>query len=864
MHPSRRSLRRSMALARRHALPPAQEPQYEMQDVPRCERSLAGACVQKVVNRDAWVRALPELLMVCNEASVRHQLRAKRSGKGAASSPGSRANASTEVCVESPSTNGDDASAEDAPKVAEEQEKRRSGSGQMVLPIHSGKPLSFEYIADRLDLDDPMHGYIVRDKATGWIQGFVTVTTFTTWQQWFRFDSLADEAGLLMFDQEGKGKEALHEMGLHLTDDPAHDAAALNWWNQRIVDADGSLAKALNVELRDGDVNSEGVIWPRVAELSLLGALGCGSWLVQLIIEELEQPDSPYNYIVLQATENSVPFYESQGFVRVGAVARYMDNSGNAVSPVAAAGKGKALGGHTAASMQVPHGGGSTVQDGSVSSPYMLHTVRVGETPTVKAVADVYGLQAREVVFFNRRAHPGLVDGKTKLEEGAVLRIPVFADGVDPLGQKVPEFSSPFRAGETRSWVSYDGKPGELSQSKLWYTARDNETPMKIAKKLGVDTHMLCEVNRSTYPTIHKRSPLQKGTILRVPGHRPCVPGVSVEDAKNRDEVLTQWIGVDEQVVDKNLGPVMCYRHWAFSDDPVQLTHASYMMVRPLRKRKAKERPRADSKLAQLKHLQCAPPVPFLYNDGSKAPLKPKPEDVPSPQKIKVRIRSRAMKKEKIRIGPLIAAVKTTQGSPQQEVAGLSELNTALESRKRPLSALTPPVKALVNRKVYFTNCPLMVKGTLTAKIDAPLKTNPYSRRHKKLFNTVVRLLPKETKKRREQFYARKKRVINGVDYGHLLEHRAANEERYEEQYEYFYVLTYIPDLQWTRLAPMQQDGVFENRYSSVAGRAKWVLVPEGQGHEIDVSASRCAIVRSKAVCRTKDADEEQWAVGSR
>ena len=61
-------------------------------------------------------------------------------------------------------------------------------------------------------------------------------------------------------------------------------------------------------------------MWPRIAELSLLGALGCGGWLLQLVIDGLETEQSPYRYIVTQATDNSVPFYERMGFVRVGAV----------------------------------------------------------------------------------------------------------------------------------------------------------------------------------------------------------------------------------------------------------------------------------------------------------------------------------------------------------------------------------------------------------------------------------------------------------------------------------------------------------------------------------------------------------------
>lgn len=61
--------------------------------------------------------------------------------------------------------------------------------------------------------------------------------------------------------------------------------------------------------------------WPFAnAELSLLGALGCGRWLTQLIIDGLESRESPYRWLVLMATHNAIPFYQRMGFVRVGAV----------------------------------------------------------------------------------------------------------------------------------------------------------------------------------------------------------------------------------------------------------------------------------------------------------------------------------------------------------------------------------------------------------------------------------------------------------------------------------------------------------------------------------------------------------------
>ena len=79
---------------------------------------------------------------------------------------------------------------------------------------------------------------------TGWLQGFVTVTTFTTWAPYLRFDSHAAASGI--------------------TADDVRD---------RQVDVDNVLGAALEAQPRRGDPDNEGVVFPTVAEISLLGGL---------------------------------------------------------------------------------------------------------------------------------------------------------------------------------------------------------------------------------------------------------------------------------------------------------------------------------------------------------------------------------------------------------------------------------------------------------------------------------------------------------------------------------------------------------------------------------------------------------------
>jgi hypothetical protein len=89
-----------------------------------------------------------------------------------------------------------------------------------------------------------------------------------------------------------------------------------------------------------------------------------------------------------------------------------------------------------------------------------------------------------------------------------------------------------------------------------------------------------------------------------------------------------------------------------------------------------------------------------------------------------------------------------------------------------------------------------------------------------------------------------------------------------QEEAQYYFTLTYIPDLQWCRLAPLQEAGTFlsgmskKKGYEKHLGRTRWVLAPESVGREIDISASRCLPVsRAIPVKNVSDADKEEWDI---
>ena len=72
--------------------------------------------------------------------------------------------------------------------------------------------------------------------------------------------------------------------------------------------------------------------------MSLLAALGCGDWLLGVILEELSR-DPRYEFCVVASTPGAATFYERHGFVRVGAIARYLDPEVDDVESTAAPAK---------------------------------------------------------------------------------------------------------------------------------------------------------------------------------------------------------------------------------------------------------------------------------------------------------------------------------------------------------------------------------------------------------------------------------------------------------------------------------------------------------------------------------------------
>jgi len=273
---------------------------------------VGGQVLVKPPTQACWSRNLSELLLLCNEAAARN-----------------------------------------AKRHPEDMGKKKDADGTQT------KPLGLEYISDRIETDDPIWGYMVRPPPP---------------------QSVRLGTGLILYDA-GADRTRRLAAGLHHTDhlhDVAHglriqllsagsrhfrpgeavrapvrshsclpsvvDSDGLLIWISRDLackwnlapscrltrrnahrehrwDSDNCLSLELQAQEHAGDPNGEGIIWKRVAEISLLGAMGCGGQLVKLACEEMEAGEQ-YDYVVLQATENAVKFYEAMGFIRVGTIAR--------------------------------------------------------------------------------------------------------------------------------------------------------------------------------------------------------------------------------------------------------------------------------------------------------------------------------------------------------------------------------------------------------------------------------------------------------------------------------------------------------------------------------------------------------------
>jgi len=672
-----------MALqARRFHGKPLPMPTYNFSDVPWCAKDLSGSSLFEVTDRQHFNDSIAELTLLCNEAS------------------------------------------------------RRSKNKVMTTPKKSTtKPLSIEYIFDRIDTDDPLWGLMVRTdtptsfkgrpsnvKASplwkrGMLQGFITVTTFTNWKSSFRFDSLHEMA----FAGDNDDLEEQMKNGL------------------RKYDQDGSLADELEATVKGGNPHVEGVVYPKIAEIALFGGLGCGKQLLRLVIENLERLKSSarqnYDYIVLQATDNSVPFYESMGFTRVGCV--------QSKSPC---------------------------PDKYVTGPieeYM--TEKNGET--CQQIAKKFGVDVWDIIFLNQPLYGSVLQHQSWLKQGTRIFVP----------KKVEQSS-------------------ENKFVPKWYVSKENDTPRGIAKKFNVNFGELLQANKRRYPELTGNSRLMDGTRIQIANFH-----------------------IDE-------ADMTGYSHWTFPDTNAEDEEPSYMMALRLNRKKGKdalEKPVAASLSVPMNPYspdQAGVKELLLQPNTSLAPIFTQAKTLKDPPK--------KPKRPTTSFGHFSTEIRSNL---PREMKGkqFGVINTYIAEQWRALSdeGKVPYIEKYEESKAAYTEAMKTYELELANfKREAPQDMTGLRGQDISLLEKVVKL--------------KSNCGISGAS-----------------KYEYFYVLTFIPDLQWVHLIPMVKAGEFDNEHPEICGRPIWKLVGEDAGKEIDTTAGMCEVVISRMMKNTANADDEHWDV---
>ena len=667
-------------LARRFALPPVNEALYEPRQIPNASKDMEGTVLLKPA-RETWMQLLGEMVQMVNEAV-----------------------------------------------------RRRASSVR-----DASKPLSLEYMADRLDIDDPLMGYMAVTKREGWMQGFITATTWTTWHKSFRWDSLNPALDLT------------HHHG-HDDDDPKSKAKAAER-PPPAIDEDGSLATELQAELRAGDPE-EGVVWPRVAELSLLGALGCGRWLVELILAELEAEDSQYKYIVTQATDGSIPFYERMGFVRVGAVIVHEpepDTEGGRSG-------GDEGGGSGAGKKRKSSGGAAKAQ--WMCSKHAEYRTPAGEgvePETVEAVCARHGVSVDDFLFLNAQA-PGAKYPKLRadstLKKDAKFLIPLAPD-IEGVGAEA------------------------LATHDEWYTVREDMAFKKAAEEIGMDPRELLALN--------KQRPELKGLMVS----SELIEGTKLLVRPSRYHF-------DE------------YCHWTFADDDQTKGEPSYMMARRLKPKSERRAPAADGVLSRSHHELLVEQRPDVVPSGKRAAFIKAIEDA-------------KLAREKRRQEWADSAwVVVEEDMPFKKFAEKMSIDAKF-------------LRDLNNVRLKGLQLSSLLKRDTWLQIKPIDEVEDYEEEEQKQTAMVNRVVQ-----------------IDG-----------------EDDYEFWYVLTFLPDLQWCHVAPLERRGVFGDKPSPCGhvaeGKDRWMLVSEDQGGEIDVGAGRCHVMEAVEMRGTRaNADTEEWDIVGR
>ena len=504
--------------------------------------------------------------------------------------------------------------------------------------------------------------------------------------------------------------------------------------------------------------------------------LSCLQALVALVIENLERMKATgkrnYDYVALQATDNSIPFYESLGFVRVGCIVeddKYEEKKA----------KLKSSESDKEPSQDSPT---DTVTDKSeiVSSAVDVYVTKVpGETPA--DIAKALNVSVWDIIFLNHYVYKD-IGTRSRLMKDTHLYVPC-----------------PDRA-KADTTSQDDNAP-------QWYIASENDTPKMIAKRFKVSCAELVQGNRERLPELQGISRLREGTRIKVSHFH-------IDDDKH-----------------------VPYCHWTFPDDSFESNEPSYMMVRKLDRCKG-----ALAKSRPVEHSLSVPVQPYSAPNSD------------------------------------LFAMVTSSPAPSSEMTGKG-------SKKRSEHAGQPkrPKRPLSGYMIYCSEQREILQDEMGGKpasevmkfISKMWRELPdagkakYQAMHEKEQKRYKKAMEKyqqelanfyaahpELKTQDENNDAKAQSLFNKV-----VKLNADGVAQSGSEFDYYFVLTYIPDLKWCHLAPMVKVGTWGPDKPKAEGRPVWMLVDESEGKEVDISAAFCEPVRSRAMKRTVDADNEQWDI---
>ena len=320
------------------------------------------------------------------------------------------------------------------------------------------------------------------------------------------------------------------------------------------------------------------------------------------------------------------------------------------------------------------------------------------------------------------------------------------------------------------------------------YRSEDGEQTVEgLAARFGVDVFDLLFLNQSRFPKLQPSSVLKKETKLRIPqpatlaeiraevgarhsswfvvpedmAFKKCAEIIGVEPreliAINKDRPELKGLGMSSELLAGTrlqVKPIEYdfdeYCHWSFPDDNPALAEPSYMMARRLMP-KAERRPRGEGAASARAEALLR---------GERPPVKPSGKRASFIQAIEDKKAEEARRKQE------------WADSAWHIVA--EDIPFKKEAEKLGIEA----------RELRDINCQRLKGLQLSSflKKDTWLQIKP-----------LDDVAPLEEPKKVELHLVNRVVQIDG-----------------EDDYEFWYVLTYLPDLQWCHVAPLERRGVFD------------------------------------------------------